>query len=222
MARKRRRRLTRDDIVDAALDLAEVRGWEEIRLHEIAAACDAGLDEIRQHVGEKDDIIDAWFDRADAAMLQRHDSGELAGLSARERLFRLITAWLDALAPHQRVTREMIRHKLEPGHVHVQFPAVLRISRTVQWIREGARLDAPLPRRALEETALTALFVKTFLHWLRDGSPGQARTRTWLDRGLGCLEAVAPLIPDGRFSGDPAPGQRDAGGEDEDQAQPAG
>ena len=202
MARKRRKQITRDAIIDAALDLAARDDWESIRLHEIAAACDAGLDDVRQHFAEKDDIVDGWFDRADAAMLQRHDRGELAGLSARERLYELITTWLDCLAPYQRVTREMIGHKLEFGHVHVQFPAVLRISRTVQWIREGARLDAPLPRRALEETALTALFVKTFLYWLRDDSPGQESTRRWLNRGLTMLEGVGNNVPGGRFSGE--------------------
>lgn len=225
MARKRRRRLTRDDIVDAALDLAADKGWEAIRLHEIAAACDAGLDDIRQHFAEKDDIIDAWFDRADGAMLACHDRGELAGLSVRERLYTLITTWLDSLAPHQRVTREMIGHKLEFGHLHVQFPAVLRISRTVQWIREGARLDAPLPRRALEETLLTALFVKTFVYWLRDHSAGQARTRSWLNRGLTALEAAAPLIPGGQFSGEGGQavdtGHTDAPRDEASQSQPS-
>jgi hypothetical protein len=106
----------------------------------------------------------------------------------------------------------MIGHKLEFGHVHVQFPAVLRISRTVQWIREGAMLDAPLPRRALEETAMTALFVKTFLCWLRDDSPDFQQTRERLARDLDCLEMAARWLPGGRFGGEAAPDRRPAGG----------
>lgn len=198
---QQRRKVTRERIVDAALALAEREGWESVRLHRVAAECDAGLDEIRAHFREKDEIIDAWLDRADAAMLRCHDSGELDGLSPRERIRALILAWLEALAPYHRVTREMIAHKLEFGHVHVQFPAVLRISRTVQWIREGALLDAPLPRRALEETALTALFVKILLLWLRDRPPEFHATHRWLDRGLDALETLGRLVPGGRFSG---------------------
>ncbi len=197
-----RKRPTRDAMVNAALTVAEREGWEAVRLHQIAAECGGGLDDVHRHFSEKDEIIDAWLDRADAAMLALHDRDRLTGHNARQRLYRLITTWLDTLAPHQRVTREMIGHKLEPGHLHVQFPALLRISRTVQWLREAARLDAPLPRRALEETALTALFVKTFLHWLDDDSPDQERTRRRLDRGLAVLEATARFIPGGRFSGD--------------------
>lgn len=216
---QQRRKLTRERIVDTALELAEREGWESVRLHQIAAACDAGLDQIRAHFREKDEIIDAWFDRADAAMLRCHDSGELDGLSPRERIRTLILAWLDALAPYHRVTREMVAHKLEFGHVHVQFPALLRTSRTVQWIREGALLDAPLPRRALEETALTALFVKVFLFWLRDRPPEFADSHRWLDRGLDVLETLARVVPGGRFGGTTA----DAGSEPgQGRSEPAG
>lgn len=201
MARQRQR-LSRDAIVDAALELAAEHGWEPLRLHQVADACGVGLDAIHAHFGEKDELIDAWLDRADTAALRLADSGELAGLRARERLERLIMAWLATLAPYRRVTRGMIAHKLEPGHLHVQLGALLRTSRTVQWIREGARLDAPLPRRALEETALTALFLRTFACWLWDDSPDAGATHARLARELRWLEAIAARVPGGRFSGD--------------------
>ncbi len=215
---EQRRRPTRDRIVNAAIELAERDGWEAVRLHQVAAACDAGLDDIRRHFREKDEIIDGWFDRADAAMLRRFDRDRLAGLSPRERIRELILAWLGELAPHRRVTREMVAHKMEFGHIHVQFPALLRVSRTVQWIREGAQLDAPLPRRALEETALTTLFLKIFLYWLRDESPQFRNTRRWLDRGLDVLETAARLVPGGRFGGE----ETAAAGEAEEQPEAGG
>jgi len=211
MTDRRKRKPGREALVNAALELAEREGWENVRLHAIAAECGCGLDALGREFGDKDEIIDAWLDRADAAVLALHDNGGLRGLSVRERLFHLFMVWLDTLAPHRRVTREMITHKLEPGHVHVQFPALLRISRTVQWIREAAHLDAPLPRRALEETALTALFVRTFGGWLGDDSSAQARTRDRLDRRLAWLESAAGAVPGGRFSGDDAERQPDAG-----------
>ena len=216
---QQRKRITRKRIVDAALALAEREGWESVRLHQVAAECDCGLDDIREHFREKDEIIDAWLDRADAAMLRCHDGGGLDGLSPRERIRTLILAWLDTLAPHHRVTREMIAHKLEFGHIHVQFPAILRISRTVQWLREGALLDAPLPRRAFEETALTALFVKIFLLWLRDRPPEFADTHRWLDRGLDALETLGRAVPGGRFAGTVAEPGGDGG---EGSSEPAG
>lgn len=220
---RRQRKVSRDSIVDAALELAERDGWEAVRLHQVATACNAGLDDIRRHFAEKDEIIDAWLDRADAAMLGHFDNGGVDGLTPRERIRELILVWLEALAPFRRVTREMIDHKLEFGHIHVQFPAVLRISRTVQWIREGAMLDAPLPRRALEETAMTAVFVKTFVGWLRDDSTGFQRTRERLDRDLHALDAIARRVPGGRFGGElaDATGGRTDSADDDGDAPPA-
>ena len=57
-----------DRIVDAAVTLAEERSWEAVRLHDVAAALNITLDDIRRHFREKEDIVDAWFDRADSAI----------------------------------------------------------------------------------------------------------------------------------------------------------
>jgi bacterioferritin (cytochrome b1) len=137
-------------------------------------------------------------------------------------IHELVWAWLGALAGHRRVTREMIGHKLEFGHVHVQFPALLRISRTVQWIREGARLDAPLPRRAVEETALTGMFITTFVRWLWDASPDFRATRQHLDGALATLEGLGRRVPGGRFGGGPVTAEAGGNAPDDGTAATAG
>ena len=104
-------------------------------------------------------------------------------------------AWLAALAPHRRVTREMIWNKLEPGHLHYQLNGLLRVSRTVQWLREAAGQDAVLLWRALEELALTGLYLATFLYWMYDDSPNSQETRRFLMRQLGRAERCARMMP---------------------------
>lgn len=182
-------------IVDAALQLAEESAWEAVRLHQVAARAGIGLDDICRHFREKDELIDAWFDRADAAMLALAAAAWMPALPPRERLQRLTMAWLDALAPHRRVTREMVLAKLEPGHIHIQFPAVMRISRTVQWLREAALLDDHGLRRALAESVLTAIYLATFTYWLGDDTPDAAQTRHFLDRLLAGAERAAKTLP---------------------------
>jgi len=178
---------TRDEIVDTALRLAEDRSWEAVRLHEIAAALGVALNDIRTHFREKEDIVDAWFDRADHAMLASARA-DAEAWSSRARIERALLAWLDALSAHRRVTREMILNKLELGHVHYQAAGLLRVSRTVQWLREAAGRDAVLPRRALEEAGLTGIFLATFFYWMWDDSPGSGRTRALLARLLARAE----------------------------------
>jgi AcrR family transcriptional regulator len=174
----------KERIVDAALALADERTWERVRLHDVAARLGVTLVDIGRHFREKEEITDAWFDRADRAMFAAAGNPAMAALSARERFAELLMTWLGALAPHRRVTRQMLAGKLEFGHVHYQFAGLLRISRTVQWLREGAGLDDPLPWRALEESALTSIYLATVVHWLNDDTEGSAATRAFLDRLL--------------------------------------
>jgi ubiquinone biosynthesis protein COQ9 len=180
---------TRSHIVDAAITLAEAGSWEAVRLYDVAEALGITLDEIRLHFAEKEDVVDAWFDRADSAMLKAAQMPELGRLSPRERVHLLVMAWLDALSAHRKVTRQMIVGKLEPGHLHIQIPGLMRVSRTVQWIREAAHRDATFVHRAIEETALTTIYLMTFAHWMTDESPRSRSTTRFLDRLLALAEA---------------------------------
>lgn len=179
-----------DRIVDAAVTLADGRSWEAVRLHDVAVALGVTLDEIRQHFREKEDIVDAWFDRADAAMLRATEAPGFLDLTPRERIRRLIMTWLGALSINRKVTRQMIYGKLEPGHLHIQIPGLMRVSRTVQWIREAAQRDATYVRRALEETGLTTIYLATFFHWMNDASPDSIRTERFLDACLSLAERL--------------------------------
>jgi len=187
--------VTRDAIVDAALARAEQTSWEAVRLHDVAAALGATLNDVRTHFREKEEIVDAWFDRADGAMLTHAAHPEELGRPTRERLERAMFAWLDALSTHRSVTRQMILNKLEPGHLHYQIKGVLRVSRTVQWMREAAGSDAVLPWRAVEETVLTGIYLMTFFHWMYDNSPGSTSTREFLRRRFDRAGRLARAVP---------------------------
>jgi ubiquinone biosynthesis protein COQ9 len=187
--------ISRDAIIDCALARAARSSWETLRLHEVAHELGITLNDVRRHFREKEDLVEAWFDRADDAMLALAATPGFEQASSAERVERLMLAWLEVLAPYRRVTGEMILNKLEPGHLHYQLGGLLRISRTVQWLREAAGRNAPLPWRALEETALTAIYLMTFLYWLRDDSVGSQRSREFLGRLLKGAEPLARMVP---------------------------
>lgn len=203
-----------DRILDTALALADHRDWESVRLYDIAHALGISLDDIRRHYREKEDLVDAWFDRADEAMLAAAMAEDFQARPAQEKVSALLIRWLEALAPHRRVTRQMILGKLEPGHLHYQCSGLLRVSRTVQWLREAAGCRATLPLRALEETGLTAVYLATFLYWMFDDSQDSRATRTFLQKrldhvirlatGSGCAGEQGHVAPPG--------GQQSAGG----------
>jgi AcrR family transcriptional regulator len=184
-------------ILDTALALAAASSWEALRLYQVAACLGVTLEDIHAHFREKEELVDAWFDRADAALLREGARPEVMALSPRARLKSLLLAWFQALAPHRRVTRQMIAGKFELGHVHYQVAGLLRVSRTVQWWREAAGREAVLPWRALEETGLTTIYLAAFFFWLRDDSENAARTDAWLERLLKRAEPCARWLPAG-------------------------
>ncbi|WP_354684999.1 TetR family transcriptional regulator [Cupriavidus necator] len=188
-------------ILEVALMLAERKGWDALHLHDIAASMDIGLADIYRHYQQKDDLAEAWFERADLALVRAAAREGWGALSYRERLEQAILAWLEALAPHRRLTAEMLRYKLQPEHLHLQLQGLLDISRTVQWLRESASLPDSGWRREVGEVVLTGIFVSTFGFWLRDSSPGASRTQAWLERQLRFAERLASYRLPGSAAG---------------------
>jgi AcrR family transcriptional regulator len=186
-----------EHILETALLLGERRGWDAVHLDDVAQHMGIVLAEIHRHYRQKDDLAEAWFDRADLALIRAGESAEWDSLPVRERLLKAILAWFDALAPHRDLSVEMLRYKLQPDHLHLQAQGLMRISRTVQWIRETARLPTVGWRRELEEVALTGIFLSTVGCWLLDRSPDARLTRAWLEGRLMDAERVALRFPNG-------------------------
>ena len=61
--------LLANQILDTALSLSESSSWEKIHLYTIAQKLEISLDQIRQNYPQKDDLVEAWLDRADSAVL---------------------------------------------------------------------------------------------------------------------------------------------------------
>ncbi len=184
-----------EHILETALRIGERHGWDAVHLHDVAQQLGIVLAEIHRHYRQKDDLAEAWFDRADLALIRAGECAEWDSLSLRERLLRTILAWFDALAPHRELSGEMLRYKLQPDHLHLQVGGLMRISRTVQWIRETARLPTVGWRRELEEVVLTGIFLGSVGCWLLDRSPDARRTRAWVNGRLAAAERAALLFP---------------------------
>ena len=190
--------LEAEQIVDAALALGEQRTWDAVHLYDIAAHLNVGLGEIERHFRNKDEIAEAWFRRADNALAACGEDPRWMDFSVRERLSRAIRAWLGALDAHKGLTVEMLRYKVQPDHIHLVIQGVLRISSTVQWVREAARVPSKGLRRELEEPVLTGIFLSTLAMWLVERTPGTPRTWAWLEQQLVWAERVALRWPGGK------------------------
>lgn len=177
----------REQILDTALAIANKQGWEQLTLQQIATPLGISLADIYGHYRTKDELVDAWFDRADKAMLGARTTAELPAAS---RIEQALSCWLRELAAYHKVTGQMLLYKLEPGHIHLQLAGILRLSRTVQWLREAAQLQASGAARIGQELALSALFVTVFIYWLNDSSVAQQHSLALLQRKLRCSDKL--------------------------------
>lgn len=182
---KNRKRNLPADIVEAALGLAEERGWPAVRMHDIAERLGVPPGRVLEHHRDLDSVSNGWFGRGLEAMIAPKEK-DFGAQPAKRRIETCLLAWFDALAPHRRVTVEMLKGKMHIPHPHHWVPAIFDLSRTIHWLREAAMLPAGYgTRRAqMEEIGLTSLFLATLLVWARDETPGQIRTRRFLRRQL--------------------------------------
>jgi AcrR family transcriptional regulator len=181
-----------DRIVDAAIALAEERGWENVRLYLVAERLGIGLDEIGREFRDLDAIADAWFARARRQLL-RLPAAAVAGRPPPERLHAAMTTWLAALAPHHAVSAQMLGGKLYPSHPHHWVPMIFDLSRLMHDFLDVARIASTGRRRQLAEVGLTAIFLATLRDWLRN--PERADER--LSRRLGCADRLLARLDRG-------------------------
>jgi AcrR family transcriptional regulator len=178
-----KRGTVRDRIVDAALDLAEERGWANVRLYQVAERAGVSLAVIGAEFRDQDALANAWFARARSA-LERIPPEALAGQPAPERLHLVIMRWFEALAAHRQVTGEMLRAKLYPSHPQHWVPLIFDLSRLVHWFLDAARIASTGRARQMAEIGLTTIFLASLRVWLRDDSADRERTRSYLRRRL--------------------------------------
>src|SRR3569832_335132 len=160
-------------------------------MQDVARIAGITLADLAREFPHRDAIGEAVFDRADDALLAIAQSPGGGELDIRERLHRAVFAWLDALAPQRLIVRGILAYKFQPEHVHLQVGGAMRISRTVQTIREVALLRATGLRREAEEAALTSIYLATMALWLFDASPGSQRSRERVRRLISFTHAAA-------------------------------
>lgn len=187
-----------DLVVDEAVRQAEERGWQAVRLSDVARNLELPMSVVLERFRDMDAVANAWFQRGWRAMLAEKPE-TFDDWPERVRIEHCLQAWFDTFAAHRRVTVQMLKTKAHLPHPHTWVPLVFDLSRTVQWLREAARLEARYgTRRAqLEEVVLTSLFVAALTVWARDTSEGQRKTRQFIDKRLKRGESWMRWVPSG-------------------------
>jgi AcrR family transcriptional regulator len=163
-----------DRAVDAALDLARDRPWEEIALRDIALAAGVPFAELYARAPGKAALLDRLsrrFDQAALALAALEDGGEV-----HDRLFEACMARLEAMAPHRAALIAIAR---------AEGPAAMapRLPKTARALLESAGVDTGGWKGSLRLAGMTAVWTRVLQVW-RDDDGALNRTMAEIDRRL--------------------------------------
>ncbi len=180
-------------LLDSALELAALQGWNNTSMAEIADAAGLDLAGTRAVFASKQALLARLFGRIDEDML-RDLADEGGGEPVRDRLFDIIMRRFDAMAPHKAgihaIVSDLIR---DPPALACLAAGPLR--RTLEWMLMGAKVDSWGPLRGLQLKGLGLIYAGALRAWFRDDSPDLAGTMAALDKGLGRAEAILRMLP---------------------------
>jgi AcrR family transcriptional regulator len=172
---------TRGKIVDALMELAAQRRFEDISVRDICKAAGVSLADFRDAFPSKGAVLAGFSRRIDRAVLAQ-DSDELADQNPRERLFDVLMRRLDAMAPYRDGVREAVAWlKREPSAALAMNQVTLN---SMRFMLEAAGIEAQGVAGAVKLQGLALAWARVLQVWLDDDEPTLSKTMAELDRVL--------------------------------------
>jgi AcrR family transcriptional regulator len=180
-----------EDLVAAALRLAETRGWRRLSLLEVAKEAGVSLAEAYARLPSKAHLLEAILAGVDRQVLAAGPAAD--GDSPRDRLFEVLMRRFDAMqerrAGYLAILNDVI---LDPFSL---VPALPAFARSMTWMLEAAAIPTDGPVGNLRAKALAAVYLNVLRTWRTDDSVDLARTMAALDRSLRQIESMAERCP---------------------------
>ena len=157
-------------------------GWSDKAL--AMAAAELGVPPERARLafkGAQGQMIDAWFDWIDKAMLQAFPAERVAAMKVRERIRELVLFRLETMRPHREALRRALAVLALPQNL---FEAGRLAWRSADRIWRVAGDTATDFNHYSKRAILVGLYGSTTLVFLDDDSEDLAATRAFLNRRI--------------------------------------
>lgn len=171
----------KNKIIDALMDLAAERRFDDISISQIAERAGVSLADFRDHFPSKGAILAAFSKRIDRKVLQL-TGDDLAGEAAKDRLFDVLMRRLDALAPYKLALEGIAEWaRREPLAAAALNTVALN---SMRFMLESAGIEHEGTVGAIKLQGLVIAWTRILDSWFRDEDPGLAKTMAVLDREL--------------------------------------
>lgn len=168
-------------IVDALMELAAERPWEEITITDVASRAGVTLAEFRDAFPSKGAAL-AGFSRMIDRKVLEGTTDDLATESPRDRLFDVLMRRLDAMAPYKEGLRAIAQWARRDPVSALALNGVALNS--MRFMMEAAGLDSEGPLGNVKLQGLVLAWGKVLDTWFDDEDPAMDRTMAELDEQL--------------------------------------
>lgn len=183
-----------DRLTEAALTLADERGWQALAMVDVAKRADVPLLDCYRIFPDKAALLCRLLAATDEAVLR--DGAADPEEAPRDRLFDVVMRRFDALQARRPGTVAILRDlPFDPASVARLLP---RLARSLVWMLESAGVSTIGLPGALRVKGLGVVYLYALRAWIDDDTPDMARTMAALDRALRNAERLARRLPSGR------------------------
>jgi AcrR family transcriptional regulator len=198
-----------DRLIEAALAVAEERGWQALSLVDVARRAEVPLVDCYRAFPDKARLVYRLLAVTDQAVLR---DGLAAGEdSPRDRLFDVFMRRFDALQQRRAGTVAILRElAYDPLTAAGLLP---RLARSIVWMGEAAGLEMTGLPGVLRVKTLGAVYLYTLRAWINDDTTDMAQTMAALDKALRRADRLLSALPGAMSSTlppQPAPSPRPA------------
>ena len=171
----------KDAIIEALMELAGERTWEDISISDVATRANLSLADFRDAFPSKGAVLAGLSRKIDRTVLEG-TSDDLMGEPAKERLFDVLRRRLDAMAPYK-LGLEGVAEWV--GRAPMAAAAINRLElNSMRFMLEAAGIESEGPVGAFKLQGLVLLWGRILRTWFRDDDPGLAETMSQLDKEL--------------------------------------
>jgi AcrR family transcriptional regulator len=177
-------------IVEAALALFQSKGFDNTTTRQIAQKAKLAEGTIFNYFETKEDIALHFFElEVDHAINTVRTTPRLRRAPLEEKLFALVEAQLEFLAPYEKFIGAAFVHALRPtSRIAFSTRALDLRNRYLAFVQELIDDSDSVPAGSLLTLAAPSVFwiyyVGMLLYWLNDTSKGKQHTLALLDRSL--------------------------------------
>jgi len=185
---------TRLQIMEAALDLFQERGFDQTTMRDIAQKAKVALGAAYYYFKTKQELVLAFYADTQAAAEEHHRDSLVAQSRFKERMQDIVWYRLELLRPYRSFLSVLARH-VDPSHAISPFSPETKDlrERSIKMIAEALEGSGLKPSKTIAPHLPHLLWLYQMglvFFWLCDNSKDQQNTRRLLDISLKVLQTV--------------------------------